>query len=65
MSLASVESWMGAVSTGKTRDIAFLRAVFAWEKAVCQSDVQEKGVLRDVMSLSGFTKLARPGKNCL
>ena len=56
---------MGAVSTGKTRDIAFLRAVFAWEKAVCQSDVQEKGVLRDVMSLSGFTKLARPGKNCL
>ena len=45
--------------------MAFSRADFAREKAAWHSDVQEKGTLGNVMSVRGFTKDARPGRNYL
>ena len=62
--MALVESLMVSELTGRARDVAFLRADFAREKAAWHSDVQENGTFGDVMLVSGFTKNAKPVKNC-
>ena len=45
--------------------MAFSRADFVREKAAWHSDVQENWTFGDVMSVSGFIKLDRPGRNYL
>ena len=63
MSLASVDTRMGAELMGKARDVAFSREDLVSLKAISQTGDQENGILGDIMSVRGFTKDARLGRN--